>query len=96
MDKLLGGGIESQSITEVFGEFRTGKTQLSHTLCGYFLPLFTVNYKITGTGFNYFFISKAILTLSILFSYIVIPYWKLFIYNCFFIVWLLLLRYEFQ
>ena len=22
------------SITEVFGEFRTGKTQLSHTLCG--------------------------------------------------------------
>lgn len=31
--KLLGGGIESMSITEVFGEFRTGKTQLSHTLC---------------------------------------------------------------
>lgn len=30
---LLGGGIESMSITEVFGEFRTGKTQLSHTLC---------------------------------------------------------------
>ena len=27
------GGIESQSITEAFGEFRTGKTQLSHTLC---------------------------------------------------------------
>lgn len=22
------------AITEVFGEFRTGKTQLSHTLCG--------------------------------------------------------------
>ena len=32
--KLLGGGIESMAITEVFGEFRTGKTQLSHTLCG--------------------------------------------------------------
>ncbi|XP_075225562.1 meiotic recombination protein DMC1/LIM15 homolog [Lycorma delicatula] len=32
-DKLLGGGVESMSITEVFGEFRTGKTQLSHTLC---------------------------------------------------------------
>ena len=52
------GGIESMSITEVFGgihgmpkpycrtfkiscysillEFRTGKTQLSHTLCGMF------------------------------------------------------------
>ena len=32
--KLLGGGIESMAITEVFGEFRTGKTQISHTLCG--------------------------------------------------------------
>ncbi|KAM4021932.1 meiotic recombination protein DMC1/LIM15 homolog isoform 1-T1 [Anomaloglossus baeobatrachus] len=31
--KLLGGGIESMAITETFGEFRTGKTQLSHTLC---------------------------------------------------------------
>nr|XP_039261748.1 meiotic recombination protein DMC1/LIM15 homolog isoform X2 [Styela clava] len=33
LDKLLGGGVESMAITEVFGEFRTGKTQLSHTLC---------------------------------------------------------------
>lgn len=33
LDKLLGGGIETCSITEVFGEFRTGKTQLCHTLC---------------------------------------------------------------
>eukprot|EP01080_Neovahlkampfia_damariscottae_P009468 gene9468-1674_t len=32
-DKLLGGGIESSSLTEIFGEFRTGKTQLCHTLC---------------------------------------------------------------
>uniref|UniRef100_A0A8C7PY53 Meiotic recombination protein n=1 Tax=Oncorhynchus mykiss TaxID=8022 RepID=A0A8C7PY53_ONCMY len=32
-DKLLGGGMESMAITEAFGEFRTGKTQLSHTLC---------------------------------------------------------------
>ncbi|KAG9338818.1 hypothetical protein JZ751_025255 [Albula glossodonta] len=32
-DKLIGGGIESMAITEAFGEFRTGKTQLSHTLC---------------------------------------------------------------
>lgn len=31
-DQLLQGGIESMSITEAFGEFRTGKTQLSHTL----------------------------------------------------------------
>ncbi|XP_065183788.1 meiotic recombination protein DMC1/LIM15 homolog [Sycon ciliatum] len=33
LDKLMGGGVESMSITEAFGEFRTGKTQLSHTLC---------------------------------------------------------------
>jgi len=33
LDDLLGGGIETQSITEVFGEFRTGKTQLCHTMC---------------------------------------------------------------
>eukprot|EP00917_Polyrhabdina_sp_WS-2016_P026327 GHVP01056576.1.p1 GENE.GHVP01056576.1~~GHVP01056576.1.p1 ORF type:complete len:345 (+),score=72.42 GHVP01056576.1:579-1613(+) len=32
-DQLLGGGIESMSITEVFGEFRTGKTQICMTLC---------------------------------------------------------------
>jgi DNA repair protein RAD51 len=33
LDKLLEGGVETGSITEVFGEFRTGKTQLCHTLC---------------------------------------------------------------
>ncbi|RWS17788.1 DNA repair protein RAD51 1-like protein, partial [Dinothrombium tinctorium] len=32
LDKLLGGGIETGSITELFGEFRTGKSQLCHTL----------------------------------------------------------------
>jgi len=32
LDTLLGGGIESQSLTEAFGEFRCGKTQLAHTL----------------------------------------------------------------
>ncbi|KAK6456854.1 Rad51 protein [Scheffersomyces xylosifermentans] len=32
LDTLLGGGIETGSITEVFGEFRTGKSQLCHTL----------------------------------------------------------------
>lgn len=31
-DNLLHGGIESGGITEIFGEFRTGKTQLCHTL----------------------------------------------------------------
>jgi len=33
LNKLLGGGLESMAITEIFGEFRTGKTQLAHTLC---------------------------------------------------------------
>ena len=31
-NRLLGGGIETGSITEIFGEFRTGKTQLCLTL----------------------------------------------------------------
>lgn len=33
LDKVLGGGMETGAITELFGEFRTGKTQLCHTLC---------------------------------------------------------------
>lgn len=33
LDELLKGGIETGSLTEIFGEFRTGKTQLCHTLC---------------------------------------------------------------
>lgn len=33
LDRLLGGGVQSMSITEVFGEFRTGKTQMATTLC---------------------------------------------------------------
>lgn len=33
LDGVLGGGINSMSITEVFGEFRCGKTQLCHTMC---------------------------------------------------------------
>jgi DNA repair protein RAD51 len=32
LDTLLGGGLESASITEVYGEYRCGKTQLCHTL----------------------------------------------------------------
>lgn len=32
LDSLLGGGIETQAITEVFGEFGSGKTQLAHQL----------------------------------------------------------------
>lgn len=33
LDKLLAGGIETQAITEVFGEFGSGKTQFCHTMC---------------------------------------------------------------
>ncbi|CAL9156108.1 unnamed protein product [Musa hybrid cultivar] len=33
LDKILEGGIETGSITEIYGEFRCGKTQLCHTLC---------------------------------------------------------------
>jgi len=32
-DAILDGGIETGSITELWGEFRTGKTQLCHQLC---------------------------------------------------------------
>jgi len=32
LDSLFGGGIETQAITEVFGEFGSGKTQLAHQL----------------------------------------------------------------
>lgn len=32
LDALLGGGIETGAVTEIFGEFRTGKSQLCHTL----------------------------------------------------------------
>jgi len=33
LDELLGGGIETQAITELYGEYGSGKTQLCHTLC---------------------------------------------------------------
>jgi DNA repair protein RadA len=33
LDGLLGGGIETQAITEFFGEYGSGKTQIGHTLC---------------------------------------------------------------
>ncbi|KAK1938744.1 putative Rad51 protein [Babesia divergens] len=32
LDVLLQGGVETGNITEIFGEFKTGKTQLCHTL----------------------------------------------------------------
>ncbi|MEK6851430.1 MAG: DNA repair and recombination protein RadA, partial [Candidatus Thermoplasmatota archaeon] len=32
LDELLGGGLETQAITEVYGEFGSGKSQLGHQL----------------------------------------------------------------
>lgn len=33
LDALLGGGLETGAVTELFGEYRTGKTQIAHQLC---------------------------------------------------------------
>jgi len=33
LDELLLGGIESQAVTEFYGEFGSGKSQICHTLC---------------------------------------------------------------
>jgi len=33
LDELLGGGVETCAITEFFGEFGSGKTQITHQLC---------------------------------------------------------------
>jgi len=33
LDELLGGGFETQAITELFGEFGSSKTQIAHQLC---------------------------------------------------------------
>jgi len=33
LDALLAGGVETQSVTEFYGEFGSGKTQICHTIC---------------------------------------------------------------
>jgi len=33
LDALVGGGLETQSLTEIYGEFGTGKSQICHQLC---------------------------------------------------------------
>lgn len=33
LDDLLEGGIETRAVTEIYGEYGTGKTQICHTLC---------------------------------------------------------------
>jgi DNA repair protein RadA len=44
LDDLLGGGVESQAILELIGEFGSGKTQICHTLCA------TVQFPIEQNG----------------------------------------------
>ncbi|MFX1298911.1 MAG: DNA repair and recombination protein RadA [Promethearchaeota archaeon] len=46
LDGLLGGGIETRAITEVYGEFRTGKTQMAHQIC------VTVQLPVDQEGLN--------------------------------------------
>jgi DNA repair protein RadA len=33
IDEILGGGLESQTITEIYGEYGSGKSQLCHQMC---------------------------------------------------------------
>jgi len=33
LDKIIGGGVETQGVTEVYGEFGSGKSQIAHQLC---------------------------------------------------------------
>lgn len=33
IDEILGGGFEEKSITELFGEYKTGKSQFTHQVC---------------------------------------------------------------
>ena len=46
LDELLGGGVETQSITELYGEFGTGKSQICQQLC------ITVQLPIEQGGFD--------------------------------------------
>jgi len=46
LDELLGGGIETQGITEFYGEYRTGKTQICHTVA------VTVQLPMDGGGLH--------------------------------------------
>lgn len=58
-DKLLEGGIETGSITEIYGEFRTGKTQLCHTLC------ITCQMPVTEGVSNYLFVIFVVLVVPL-------------------------------
>ena len=44
LDDLFEGGIETRAVTEIYGEYGTGKTQICHTLC------IQVQHKKDGSG----------------------------------------------
>ncbi|MDO9537262.1 MAG: DNA repair and recombination protein RadA [Thermoplasmata archaeon] len=46
LDSLLGGGFESQAISEMYGEFGSGKTQIAHQCC------VTCQMKVKDGGLN--------------------------------------------
>lgn len=46
LDEILGGGVETQAILELIGEYGTGKTQICHSLC------VTVQHPFENKGFN--------------------------------------------
>src|SRR5439155_15489444 len=46
LDELLLGGIETQAVTEFYGEFGSGKSQICHTLCA------TARQPIESGGLN--------------------------------------------
>lgn len=45
-DKLLGGGFETGSIVECFGEFGSSKTQIAHVLCIHTLKTYPDSYAV--------------------------------------------------
>lgn len=77
------------AITEVFGEFRTGKTQLSHTLCGLisFSLHFFFNHFVFTTISEKFLLARNIrLSKRIQVSHNHSVYVCIFIYVCFMVV----------
>lgn len=56
LDKLLGGGIETGSITEIFGEARSGKSQICHTLavtCQVSFPIYFTTHVFDVVHLSY-------------------------------------------
>ncbi len=48
LDEILGGGVEAGVVTEFFGEYGSGKSQIAHQLC--------VNVQLGGSGKKAFFL----------------------------------------